>query len=465
MSQDGTRVEIDAFDELARTRANEIALECLVAGIEAAHPERVVAESIDVADGTLSIDAIDGSSGEYDLTDAESVLVVGGGNAAGHVANALSARLAAFVEGAVVTDDPVAADPIEVLPGDHPIPSARGVESTRRVLDLAASAGEDDLVLVPLTGGGSALMPAPVDGVTLEDLTSLTDALLRSGATIGEINAVRKHCSRLKGGGLARVASPATVVGLLFSDVVGDDRSVIASGPISPDPTTYDDARAVLDRYDVDAPAAVRDHLEKGAAGERRETPTADDPVFDRVRTHLLASNRTSIEAAREVAARSGYDPLVLSSRIRGEAREAAKSQVAIAEECRATGEPLDPPAVVLSGGETTVTVGENSGAGGPNAEFALAAALELDDPGIAVASVDTDGVDGPTDAAGGVVDATTVGIDGAIDRTEAASALEANDALPILDRAGAVIRTGPTGTNVNDLRVLVVDDPKRRGE
>ena len=250
----------------------------------------------------------------------------------------------------------------------------------------------------------------------------------------------------------AASVAPATVATLVLSDVVGDDLSVIASGPTVPDPSTYANALEVLERYDLDVPRAVRDHLEAGADGDRPETPTADDPAFDRVETHLLGSGRTALEAARETAAERGYEPLLLAAGVRGEARESALTHAAIAEECRESGSPVSPPAVLLSGGETTVTLGDEHGRGGPNQEFVLSGALELEREGIVVASVDTDGIDGATDAAGAIADATTV--------PEAAGrdALERNDALPVLEDADAVIRTGPTGTNVNDLRAFVVE-------
>jgi hydroxypyruvate reductase len=293
-------------------------------------------------------------------------------------------------------------------------------------------------------------MPAPVEGVPLDALRAVTDELLASGAAIDEINAVRKHLSTIKGGQLARTAAPARVVGLLFSDVVGDDTSVIASGPTVPDPTTYGDALAVLDRYDVSAPDPVRAHLERGAAGAVPETPGPDSGAFDGVDTHVLANGTTALGAAAETATDRGYTPLVLSARMRGEARESATAHVAIAEECLASGQPVEPPAVLLSGGETTVTV-RGDGTGGPNQEFALSAAIDL--PGGAVlGSVDTDGLDGSTDAAGALVDADTVR-----DPDAARRALADNDAFPVLDERGALLVTGETGTNVNDLRALAV--------
>ncbi|MFB6301636.1 MAG: glycerate kinase [Haloferacaceae archaeon] len=442
-------------DDLASTPARETALACLRAGIEAAHPERVVREAV-----TLSGDDLRVADATYDLSTFDRVVVVGGGKAADGVATALEAVLGDLITaGAVVTSDPSDADgPVERLPGAHPVPSAAGVESTRRVRDLVAGADERTLVLVAVTGGGSALLPAPAEGITLDDLRATTDALLDAGADIEDLNAVRKHLSSLKGGGLARLAAPATVVGLAFSDVVGDDLGVIASGPTAPDPTTYADALSVLDRYGVDPPAAVRERLERGAADDLPETPGADDPVFDRVANHVLASAYTALDAATETARGRGYEPCLLSSRVRGEAREAARTHAAVAAEVDATGAPVDPPAVVLAGGECTVTV-RGDGSGGPNQEFALSAALDLRGLGerVALAAADTDGVDGGSDAAGGLVDGATLADPDAVRRARAALAeSDAGGALADLD---CLLRSGPTGTNVNDLRVAVVTD------
>lgn len=489
------RIDVRDRDGLAGTAVHEVAIECLLAGIDAARPSRLVPRAVSVADGQLRIDPAgpDGRSsdeddaetertgeetrtsggrrtgdseerktaargrydgvGVYDLERYDAVTVVGGGNAAGEFAAALEAALGDWLDGGIViTDDPEPTDVVECLPGDHPVPSQEGVEHTRRLLAAAEAAGPDDLVLVVVTGGASALLAAPTEPLALDHLASVTEALLACGASIDEINAVRKHCSAVKGGSLARAAAPAKVVTLVLSDVVGDDPSVVGSGPTVPDPSTHDDALSVLDRYDLKTPSAVRDHLTAGAAGERPETPTADDPAFERVAVHLVGNGWTALAAAREAASDRGYEPMVISSRMRGEARESALAHVAIAEECRETGTPLEPPAVLLSGGETTVTLGPDPGAGGPNQEFVVSAALALDEEGIVVASVDTDGIDGGTDVAGAIADATTVPTAAGRD------ALERNDVRPVLEEAGALVRTGPTGTNVNDLRVFVVD-------
>ena len=468
-------------DAVVRSPAGDVALDCLLAGIEAAHPETLIAERLSLDGDAFAVRPVEGSAAEYDLHAFDEVCLLGGGNAAGEFATGLDALLGDRLDdGTVVTDDPGAPpDRVAVLTGDHPLPSARGVTHTRRVLDRARRADEDDLVIVTISGGGSALLAAPVDPLSLSDLRTVTRELLASGATIDEINAVRKHCSAIKGGQLARAAAPATVVTLLLSDVVGNDPSVIASGPTVPDPSTYADATAVCDRYDLDLPSAVREHLEAGVAGRRAETPTAGDPTFERTHTHLLGSGRTALAAARRTAVERGYGATVLAAGVRGEASESALTHVAIAEECRDRGTPAEPPVVLLSGGETTVTLAADHGDGGPNGEFATSAGLALDndrgdhgagkgrgdrgspngedpptDAGIVVASVDTDGIDGATDAAGALVDADT------LPEPAAREALARNDTYPLLASADALIRTGPTGTNVNDLRVIVVGVP-----
>jgi hydroxypyruvate reductase len=440
------------FDHEPTTPAGETALACLRAGVEAASPARVVADALSLDGEVLRVDGA-----AYDLARFDRLLVLGTGKPAAAVADALDRLLGDRIDGGAVVVPESAADPdarpVARLPGDHPVPSERGVESAARVRDLADSAGADTLVLAVVAGGGSALMPAP-EGVSLATLRETTDLLLSAGADIESINAVRRHLSALKGGGLARVAAPATVVGLVLSDVVGDDPGVVASGPTAPDPTTFDDALAALERYGVDPPAAVRARLEAGVRGEVAETPGPDDPAFARVTNHVVAGGYTALAAARDAARDRGYEPVVLAAGVTGEAREAAHTHVAAARQTTATGDPVAPPAVVLAGGECTVTV-EGSGAGGPNLEFALSAALDLRGTGerVAVAAVDTDGLDGSTEAAGALVDGETV-----TNPRAARTALADNDALPYLDDAGAALRSGPTDTNVNDLRVAVVE-------
>lgn len=440
---------IENRDAIVSSQASELAADCIEAGIKAADPQNVVPENVSLDGDTLLI-----SGATYDLDEYERVLVVGGGNAAATVASALEDVLGDRISGGViVTDNPSETERISVLRGDHPVPKERGVRNTQELLTVADEASEDDLVLAVITGGGSALLPAPMSGVSLADLQQTTELLLASGATIHEINVVRKHLSDIKGGQLAATLSPATVVGVIFSDVVGNDLDVIASGPITPDGSTFGDAVDIIDRYDADYPEDVFTQLSKGTDGEVAETPAEGDSAFNQVYPHVIADGNTALESAASIAREEGYEPLILSSRVRGEAREAAKTITAIGEECAATGNPVEPPAVLLSGGETTVTI-SGDGTGGPNQEFTLSAALELAKPNVTVASVDTDGVDGPSAVAGGLIEANSE-----IPLLEARKALENNDSGSFLKRRDEVIVTGPTNTNVNDLRVLIIEE------
>lgn len=438
-------------DRLASDPDRELALACVEAGIAAAAPAQIVERTVSVNDDILTVGDV-----SLDLTDFDEIVLIGGGKGAARLAGALEAVLGDRIDrGAVVTNTPGPTNRVDVLLGDHPIPSANGVEATRQMLDELAEVDERTLVLVAITGGGSALMTAPAPGVGLDALQLVTNQLLSAGATIGELNAVRKHLSTIKGGGLAAAAEPATVLGIVLSDVVGNDLAVIASGPTAPDSTTFDDALAVLDRFAIDTPPAVREHLRAGRRGDIPETPGPDDPRFSTVQNVIIADGMTALRAAETVATNRGYAVAILSSQITGESRVVGGVHAAIAAECVDTGNPLEPPAVLLSGGETTVTV-TGSGSGGPNQEFILGGILELDPAApIVIASVDTDGIDGATDAAGGVL-----GPEHLEDRTAARAALADNDAYAYLQQRGAIIETGPTGTNLNDLRVLVVGTP-----
>lgn len=435
-------------DQVGDTWGRDLALDCLTAGIRAADPSMAIRESLSFDGTELTVDGV-----TYDLASFDQVIVLGGGNAAGYAASALEDLLGGAIDdGIVVTDNPVETDRIRMLPGDHPIPGDRGVKNTRELLTMADDIGGEAFVITLITGGGSALLAA-TDQISLDSLQSTTEALLASGATIHEINAVRKHLSSIKGGQLARRVAPATVVGLLCSDVVGDDPSVIASGPLSPDNSTYADAIDVLNQYRVEVPDNVRDRLRAGAAGELPETPTTAAECFERVQVTIIVSNGTATTAASAIARENGFRPMILGSRIRGRASEVTKVLIGIAEEVQATGTPVEPPAALISGGETTVEITE-SGIGGPNQELAVSAALELTDEGITLTAVDTDGIDGNSDAAGGIVTADTVD-----NPRRAREAIRNNDTGPYLKDVNGAIHTGSTTTNVNDLHVLVVED------
>ena len=379
------------------------------------------------------------------------LIVVGAGKAAAGMARAAETFYGerypgVKLEGLVVTryGHSVQTEQLKVVEAAHPVPDAAGVAATAEMLALAEGLGKDDLLVCLISGGGSALLCAP-EGVTLSQKAALTGALLRSGADITEMNTVRKHLSRVKGGGLARAAFPARVVSLIVSDVAGDDLSVIASGPTVPDPSTLAEARAVLERYGLEPPS----HFSSAP-----ETPKPGDPSFERVQNHLIASAQGMLRATATFFRERGITPLILSESVTGEAREIAKMHAAIARQVRVHGQPLGPPCVLLSGGETTVTV-RGSGRGGRNCEFALSLALELNGlGGVYALAADTDGIDGTESAAGAVVTPQTLA---AIGRAEARRYLENNDAYSFFERTGGLVHTGPTLTNVNDVRLVLV--------
>ncbi len=396
-----------------------------------------------------------------DLDDFDGVYVVGAGKAGAVMAGAMESILGDRLAGGAVNVKYGHTTPlrrVQLIEAGHPIPDAAGVEGTAKIAGLLERLGEDDLVFCLLSGGGSALMPLPVEGVTLAEKQEVTGRLLQCGATINEINTIRKHVSRVKGGQLARLASPARLVSLVLSDVIGDPLDVIASGPTVPDESSYADCGRILDKYGLekDLPPSVIHHLDAGMKGTVPETPGSGDPVFDRTQNVMIANNRQALDAARVEAEKRGYSTLVMSSTIDGETREIARVYSAVAREIVQHGDPVRAPACVISGGETTVTL-KGGGKGGRNQEFVLAAA-----GGIAglertvVFSAGTDGTDGPTDAAGAVADGLTLAR--AAEKGLAAdTSLDDNDAYHFFEPLGDLVITGPTHTNVMDLRLLLV--------
>jgi hydroxypyruvate reductase len=364
-----------------------------------------------------------------------------------------------ITEGVVVVKEghALALERIRVHEAGHPVPDERGMAGTEAVLELASRAGERDLVVCLFSGGGSALLVGPAQGVSLEDKQQVTRLLLACGATIHEINAVRKHLSRVKGGWLSRAAYPATVLTLVLSDVVGDDLDVIASGPTVPDTSTFRRAVGVLQGYGIwdRVPPGARRRLEQGMAGEAEETPKPRDPAFQRSHVVLVGTNLLSLLAAREEAQGLGYGTLILGAGMEGETRDVARVHAAMAREILSSGNPLRPPACLLSGGETTVTL-RGDGRGGRNQELALAAALGLDGMDHAVVlSAGTDGTDGPTDAAGALADGRTACRARALGLDPLAH-LQQNDAYPFFQALGDLVITGPTRTNVMDVRIVL---------
>lgn len=347
---------------------------------------------------------------------------------------------------------------IEVVEANHPVPDAAGEAAAARILAMTTGLSEDDLVLCLISGGGSALLALPAAGLTLADKQSVNRALLKSGAAIDEMNAVRKHLSAIKGGRLAAAAAPARIVTLTISDVPGDDPSIIASGPTVPDPSTLADARAVLALYQIAVPPAVTARLADPAA----ETPKPGDAAFRRAETHVVAGPQAALEAAAAVARAAGITPLILGNAIEGEAVEVARVMAGIARQCAAYGQPLPTPCVLLSGGETTVTV-RGHGRGGRNAEFLLGLAVALGGaPGIHAIACDTDGIDGTEDNAGAVIGPDTLARAKALG-IDPKAALRDNDGYSVFQSLGDLVITGPTLTNVNDFRAILITDRARR--
>lgn len=433
-------------------------LDIMQSALHAVDPYQAVRAHLRVEDGALWAGAE-----RLALDGFRRVIVVGAGKAGAPMARAVEDVLGdAITAGLVVVKQghrsPTAR--IEIVEASHPIPDAAGIAAGERVLDLAAGARADDLVLALISGGGSALLEAPA-AISLADLQSMTDALLACGATINEINCLRKHMSRVKGGQLARAASPATLVTLVLSDVVGSPLDVIASGPTVPDTSTWADAWTVVETYAIadTLPAAVARRLQAGMRGDLADTPKPDDPIFDHAVAQIVGDNRVAALAACRRAQELGYHALLLTSYLEGEAREVAKIAVALAREVAANGQPVAAPACLLLGGETTVTLGSAPGKGGRNQELALAAALGIaGSERITIASLATDGSDGPTDGAGGMVDGSTVMM-GAQMGLDAGDMLRRHDAYPFLQATGDLLLCGPTQTNVNDL-VLVWVEP-----
>lgn len=431
------------------------ALAIFRAALEASDPEAAVLRHLRLDGRTLVA-----GRRRYALDRFGRVYVVGAGKASAAMARAVERLLGRRIVAGLVNVKYGHRAPlqrIELNECGHPVPDAAGVEGAERIAGLAERAGADDLLIAVISGGGSALAPAPAAPVTLEEKQATTRLLLACGASIHEINAVRKHISRLKGGQLARLAWPATVLCLMLSDVIGDDLDVIASGLTAPDASTFASARAILARYELldRVPPAVRARIEAGARGEIAETPKAGDPVFARVHNLVVGSNALAVEAAARRARALGYRTLVLSTMIEGETRDVARVHAAIAREIAATGRPLKRPACLISGGETTVTL-RGDGLGGRNQEFALAAAMDIAGlDNVLLLSGGTDGTDGPTDAAGALATGATIGRARAAG-LDAADFLARNDSYHFFEPLGDLLKTGPTNTNVMDVRLIL---------
>ncbi|HEX4227400.1 MAG TPA: glycerate kinase [Bryobacteraceae bacterium] len=432
------------------------ALGILKAALRAADAGEAVRRRFRITDSQLRAGPVRLSLNRFDR-----VYLVAVGKAAAPMAAAIEKILGARLTGGIVVTKHGHASArlkrMEVFESSHPIPDETGAEAALQVAQLARELNARDLVIVAVSGGASALLPAPLAPVTLAIKKATTDELLRAGADIFELNAVRKHLSALKGGRFAALAYPATIVGLLLSDVIGDPPDVIGSGLTAPDVSTCDDALRVLNKYEPSCkiPDRVRQAIERG-----QETPKPGDAIFDRVHNVIVGSNRLALAAAATEAKARGYRTLVLSSSMQGESREIARAHAQILREVIASGNPVRPPACLLAGGETAVTV-RGAGKGGRNQEFALAAAIDLQSsPNCLVLSAGTDGTDGPTDAAGALASGDTIRRACLMD-LDAVKSLAGNDSYPFFDALGDLIRTGPTGTNVMDIHLLLAGDRK----
>lgn len=439
---------------VAQPRARALFSKLLGAGLQAVDPYAAVCRQVRFRRGQLII-----GSRRYPLATQQRLVVVGAGKASARMAQALERQVGARIDDGLVVVKYGHGAPtkkIRILEAGHPVPDDAGLQASRAMMALIGTLKSHDLLIVLLSGGASSLLPSPAAGITLKDKQLTTKLLLRSGATIQEMNAVRKHLSCVKGGQLA-AATSARVASVILSDVIGNDLGTIGSGPTAPDLTTFQDAWMILERYDVTGkiPASVRRHLEAGIKKILPETPKAGAALFRRVNNLIIGDNRAAVDAVAKTAKGQRLRTLVLSTTITGEARELAKFFGAIAREIAVHGRPMVRPCCVIVGGEPTVTI-RGQGTGGRAQEFALAAALEIAGlPDVWVAGFATDGTDGPTSVAGAVVDGRTVAR-AKLSKLDLSGALQDNDAYTFFERLHGHIVTGPTGTNVNDLYLLL---------
>ena len=440
-----------------RSHAQDIFIGCL----NAVDPYSAVKRFIRLEGNRLMLGRDRKSETEIDVAKFDRISIVGAGKASAPMARAIEDLFGKRIQVGMINLKYGFTEELaftEIVEAGHPIPDEKGVKGTRKILDFLQSAGEKDLIFSLISGGGSALLPQPAGDITLSEKQAITRGLLACGANIDEINTVRKHISSSKGGQMARAAFPATIVNLMLSDVVGDKVDVIASGPFVPDSSTFKDVSGIFKKYDLkDIPAAIYEYVWAGVREEIPETPKENDKIFDRVLNFIVGSNIMALEAASEKAKELGYQTIILSSMVEGETREVARVHSAIAKELVKTGRPFHPPACIISGGETTVTI-RGKGLGGRNQEFCLAACLDLAElpPRVVILSGGTDGNDGPTNAAGALVDPLTVmrGKDAGMEVTEF---LNNNDAYHFFENTNDLLITGPTNTNVMDVRLVLV--------
>jgi glycerate 2-kinase len=425
------------------------------AALNAANPATCIRKCVSLKDGVLSV-------GGTKIPVRGRVIVIGAGKASARMAQVVEDILGSQISTGIVSTKYGHALPLQrvrLVEAGHPIPDAAGMRAVQETREIVKGLTKDDIVLCLLSGGGSALWPSPAEGITLEEKQEVTQLLLRAGATILELNAVRKHLSDMKGGQLARWAAPAHMISLIISDVIGDPIDFIASGPTAPDTSSFSDALGIIEKYRVDVPGSVRNRFEKGTRGRIADTPKPSDPLFEHVENYIIANNRLLIDAAHAKAKELHFNTLILGTEVEGEAKNVGNIFAAIAREIDISGNPIAVPACVLAAGETTVTV-RGDGLGGRNQEMAVAWAVAMASRSSAspacFASVASDGTDGPTNAAGGIVDPTTCARAAELGLVPARF-LSNNDSFNFLKATGDLIITGPTYTNLMDLQILLV--------
>lgn len=436
-------------------KARTIILQSFEFALNAVDPKKIIASKISMKNSNLHINGC-----SFNLKKIKNIYVIGGGKASGSMAEALEKILRKRIKEGVVNvpyDSRHKTEIIELHEANHPIPDEAGVRGTRYMLQIVEQAKVDDLIICLISGGGSSLMPLPRKGISIVDKRRITNSLLKSGATINEVNTVRKHISDFKGGWLAKKAYPAAILNLILSDVVGDPLEFIASGPTVPDSTTFSDAKKVLEKYDLwqKTPASIQKVLSDGEKNIIPETPKANDHSFKKVYNIVVGNNRSACLAAYKQLRFYGLNTLLLTSTLEGEARHVGTILASIAREADNSGNPIPLPAGIIAGGETTVTV-TGKGSGGRNQELALSSALKLKKTdGLVLGSLSTDGIDGPTDAAGAVVDGRTIirAMKAGLNPEEY---LAENNSYNFFSKLGDLIFTGLTGTNVNDITVIV---------
>lgn len=430
--------------------------------VAAVNPSEALKKSVHIQNEVLTIQIPGDSKKSFDLSPFQRIFVIGAGKASASMAQAMEEIFNGRLTSGIITTKHGHGLPLkvtEVIEAGHPLPDQKGLEGAKKIQTLLKETGEKDLVLFLISGGGSALLPLPVDGISLEEKQKTTQLLLDCGADIIEINTIRKHISQIKGGWLARWAYPSTVLTFILSDVVGDPLDSIASGPTVPDTSTFKEAWEILEKYDLvpKVPSSVQHYLSAGREGKMDETPKPGDGVFNKVHNILIGSNIIALQAAEAEAASLGYNTVILSSSIVGETREAARFHGSLAKEVFSSGHPIPKPACIISGGETTVTM-KGHGKGGRNQEFVLAGAFEIMDlEKTVLLSGGTDGTDGPTDAAGAIADHTTIRRAQTLG-LNAKTHLNNNDAYPFFQKLGDLLMTGPTQTNVMDVRIILVE-------